>query len=642
VLVFRDVGERVRLDNLLKEMQATAKVGGWELDLATNKMHWTEAVYAIHDLPLSTEVKPETHMRGFSPEDNAKLEAAGRLARETGKASDLRLQLTSQRGRRLWVRCIVKAERRGGKAVRLHGTFQDVTDLVLAEEQQRETREFFEVTLNAVPTPVTYFDSDYIVTYTNRALEDWLERSGADMVGKHLRDVVPPESYGETMPIIARVMRGEVMHTTQMGVRADRTREWQNHFVPRFGPSGAVIGCFSIIYDLTEQKRLEARLLQSQKMEAIGQLTGGIAHDFNNLLGVVIGNLQLLERSVAETPTLARKVHTAMRAAVRGADLTRRLLAFARREILDPAVLDLNRQLSGLTELMQRTLGESVEVRMVQAHELWHTRVDAGQFENAILNLAINARDAMPQGGRLTVRTDNVVLDSVFCSDHPQIEPGEYVSISVNDTGVGIGADVLKRVFEPFFTTKESGKGSGLGLAMVHGFAEQAGGIATIESQVGRGTTVRLFLPRCLEQQSQREDTIVTKFAPGGTETILVVEDDADLRETVVTALGQLGYRALPAPNAAAALRVLASPESIDLLFTDVMMPGGILGPALAKRARELRPGIHVLFTTGYAENTVLAGTAGLTPLEVINKPYRNEDLAMRIRYVLDREARVA
>jgi signal transduction histidine kinase/ActR/RegA family two-component response regulator len=437
------------------------------------------------------------------------------------------------------------------------------------------------------------------------------------------------------------VLAGESVEVRQTGVRNGIAREWQNHFVPKIDASGEVIGFFSIVYDLTEQKRLEARLLQAQKMEAIGQLTGGIAHDFNNLLGVVIGNLQLLERSVAETPTLARKVHTAMRAAVRGADLTRRLLAFARRQILDPAVLDLNRQLSGLNDLMQRTLGESIEVRIVQATDLWHTRVDAGQFENAILNLAINARDAMPQGGRLTVRTHNTRLDALFCSEHPGLEPGDFVAISVTDTGVGMEPAVLKRVFEPFFTTKESGKGSGLGLAMVHSFAEQSGGAATIDSEIGRGTTVQILLPRCHEQQSVREDTIVTKIAPGGDETILVVEDDADLRETVVTTLGQLGYQALAAANAIAALRVLAGPEHIDLLFTDVMMPGGMLGPALAKRARELRPDIRVMFTTGYAENTVLA-QAGLTSAEVITKPYRNEDLAVRIRHVLDREARVA
>jgi CheY-like chemotaxis protein len=278
----------------------------------------------------------------------------------------------------------------------------------------------------------------------------------------------------------------------------------------------------------------------------------------------------------------------------------------------------------------------------VQAHDLWHTRVDAGQFENAILNLAINARDAMPEGGRLTVRTRNVYLDSIFCSDHPEIEPGEFVSISVSDTGVGIEPDVLKRVFEPFFTTKESGRGSGLGLAMVDSFAEQAGGVATIESAVGQGTTVTILLPRCMEESATLQDTIVTKIAPGGNETILVVEDDADLRETVVTALSQLGYRALSAANANAALRILAGTEQIDLLFTDIMMPGGMLGPALAVRARELRPDIEILFTTGYADNSALAGTPGLTAADVITKPYRNEDLAMRIRHVLDREARVA
>jgi CheY-like chemotaxis protein len=216
------------------------------------------------------------------------------------------------------------------------------------------------------------------------------------------------------------------------------------------------------------------------------------------------------------------------------------------------------------------------------------------------------------------------------------------VSIAVTDTGSGIDPEILKRVFEPFFTTKESGKGSGLGLAMVHGFAEQSGGVALIESQKGHGTTVRLYLPRCREEQTEREDTIVTKAAPGGNETILVVEDDADLRETVVTALVQLGYRALAAPNADMALRILKGPERIDLLFTDVMMPGGTLGPTLAKRARELRPDIEVLFTTGYVDTSALSSTAGLTGTDIIHKPYRNEELALRIRFVLDQEARVA
>jgi PAS domain S-box-containing protein len=642
VLVFRDITERVRLDNLLKDMQATAKIGGWEYDLDAKTVHWTEALYAMHELAPNTPLGDRDLLAMLHPEDQIKMKAAVQKAIDSGSSADFQARLTNARGRHLHVRIILQTERREGRTVRLHGTMQDITDLVMAERQLRETRDFFELTLNAVPTPVIFVDTKMLVTYANRAMEEWLERTHDQIVGQHLREILTSESLISLGPQIAAAMRGESVLATQSGIRNGRAREWQTHLVPQIGPNREVMGFFSILYDLTEIKRLESRLLQAQKMEAIGQLTGGIAHDFNNLLGVVIGNLQLIERSVSETPGLARKVHTAMRAATRGADLTKRLLAFARRQILDPTVVDLNRQLAGLQDLMQRSLGDSVEVRMVQSHDLWHTRVDAGQFENAILNLAINARDAMAQGGRLTVRTQNVVLDSAFCADHPQIEPGEYVSVSVTDTGCGIEPDILKRVFEPFFTTKESGKGSGLGLAMVHGFAEQSGGIATIESKVGRGTTVQILLPRSREAQAEREDTIVSKVAPGGSETILVVEDDADLRETVVTALSLLGYRALSAPNAAAALRILAGSEKIELLFTDVMMPGGMLGPALAKRARELRPNIEVLFTTGFAETNVLATTAGLSSTEVINKPYRNEDLAMRIRYVLDREARVA
>ncbi|AMN47977.1 hypothetical protein ACG33_12890 [Steroidobacter denitrificans] len=643
ILVFRDVTERVRLDHLLKDLQMTARIGGWEYDVQSGNTHWTEALYAICGLSLDHPVKFDSLRERFDRAEQDRLDAAVKKAMDSGAETDMHLPFMRASGRQYWARVIIKGERRGRQTVRLHGTVQDVTDLVVAERQLRETRDFFELTLNAVPIPIDYVDRDFIVTYANRALEEWLGRPRSELIGRSACDVLDAESVAKIRPHLPTVFRGETVYMRQSGMRNEVICEWENHLVPQLDTHGVVMGFFHIVYDLTEQKRLEAHLLQSQKMEAIGQLTGGIAHDFNNLLGIVIGNLQLLERSVAQTPALARKVHTAMRAAVRGADLTRRLLAFARREILDPAVLDLNRQLSGLSELMQRTLGDSIEVRMDQAPGLWHTQADAGQFENAILNLAINARDAMPQGGRLTVRTENTTLDALFCADHPRVEPGEFVSISVSDTGIGIDREVLQRVFEPFFTTKESGKGSGLGLAMVHGFAEQAGGVATIESLPGAGTTVRILLPRCHEEHLDYVDTIVTKIAPGGTETILVVEDDADLRETAATALGQLGYRTLTAANAAAALRILSrEDEIIDLLFTDVMMPGGMLGPALAKRARELRPKIGVLFTTGYAENAVLAGTVELISADIIIKPYRNEDLAMRIRHVLDREMHVA
>ncbi|MFL6550716.1 MAG: PAS domain S-box protein [Povalibacter sp.] len=647
VVTFRDVSERVRLDALLGDMQATALVGGWELDLARDKVYWTDAVYAIYDLPTDTVLDVENLQSFFAPPGREVLQKAMKLATETGKSSALQLEMTSARGRNIWVRIIIKAERRGENIVRLHGTIQDVTDRVIAERQVLATRDFYELTLDAMPTMVMYANADCEVTYVNKAVEEVTGLSRVRCIGQSLAEIFSPQERTVLKEHAQAALRGEVRTFKHSTTHNGRVRDWQNHFVPEFEPGveagpQSVRGFFSISYDLTEIKRLEARLLQAQKMEAIGQLTGGIAHDFNNLLGVVLGNLQLLERSLDNDEALSRKVHTAMRAAMRGADLTRRLLALARRQILDPNVIDLNRQLTGLADLMQRTLGESIEVRMVQAHDLWRTRVDAGQFENAILNLAINARDAMNNGGRLTVRTQNVRLDTNFTNGLPQLEPGEYVSVSVADNGVGIEADVLARVFEPFFTTKESGKGSGLGLAMVRGFAEQAGGVATIASEAGRGTTVQVLLPRCREEEAVREDTIVTRAAPTGTETILVVEDDADLRDTVVTALSQFGYRALAAANAERALGILAGSEKIHLLFTDVMMPGGTLGPELARRARELRPDIDVLFTTGYAESHVLNGVSGISSSDVIHKPYRNEELALRVRIVLDREARVA
>jgi PAS domain S-box-containing protein len=646
VVTFRDVSERVRLDALLSDMQATALVGGWELDVERNKVYWTDAVYAIHDLPTDTVLDIEALQSFFPPRDREMLQKALKGATETGKTAVLQLEMTSARGRHMWVRVIIKAERRGDMTHRLHGTIQDVTDRVIAERQVLATRDFYELTLDAMPTMVMYANTEREVTYVNKAVEEVTGLPRSRCIGQTLTEIFGPQERGVLNEHIEAALSGEVS-TFKLGTtHAGRVRDWQHHFVPELettdeSGSRKVRGFFSISYDLTEIKRLEVRLLQAQKMEAIGQLTGGIAHDFNNLLGVVLGNLQLLERSL-EDPQLARKVNTAMRAAMRGADLTRRLLALARRQILDPNVVDLNRQLTGLHDLMQRTLGESIEIRMVQAHDLWRTRVDAGQFENAILNLAINARDAMDTGGRLTVRTQNVRLDAQFTSRYPQLEPGEYVSVSVADNGVGIDPEVLARVFEPFFTTKESGKGSGLGLAMVRGFAEQAGGVATIASESGRGTTVQLLLPRSIEEEDEREDTIVHHIAPTGTETILVVEDDADLRDTVVTALSQFGYRALAAANAEKALRILMSNEKIDLLFTDVMMPGGTLGPELARRAREIRPDIEVLFTTGYAESHILNGANGISQSDVIHKPYRNEELAMRVRNVLDREVRVA
>jgi PAS domain S-box-containing protein len=641
VVTFNDVSERVRLDTMLRDTQIVAKIGGWEWDFVNGKVHLTEAAFSLVDqTPRSSLTRQEVEAL-WHPDDRPMLLNAARSVRDSGRMTEIELRAINVRGRELWVRVIMKAERRKGNTVRLYGTAQDVTERVLAERQLRQTRDFYEFTLDSMPTLVRHFDRQGRVTYANKAALDVQKMSREQMLGMHLVDLVPPGERARAGERLERVLRGESLTFAHAHSFGEETREWQVQLVPDVAHGTEIRGLFAILHDVTELKRLESRLLQAQKMEAVGQLTGGIAHDFNNLLGVVLGNLQLLERSLADTPSLARKVRTAMRAAIRGADLTRRLLTFARRQILDTAVVDLNRKVRALIDLVQRTLGVSIEVRIVLAADLWHTRVDASQLENAILNLAINARDAMPQGGHLTVETRNV--HSRELSNVLGLKDGEYVSISVSDTGCGIAPENLPRVFEPFYTTKEFGKGSGLGLAMVHGFAEQAGGAATIESEVGRGTKITMLLPRCAGEDTEvRDDTVVNRVLLGGSETILVVEDDPDLRETVVAELGQLGYKTLEAHNAETALAILSGTETVDLLFTDVMMPGGTLGPQLAQRARELRPSIDVLFTTGYAENSVLAVGTALPASEVIAKPYRSEDLAMRIRYLLDREARVA
>ena len=386
--------------------------------------------------------------------------------------------------------------------------------------------------------------------------------------------------------------------------------------------------------EIVERKRTEAALVQAQKMEAVGQLTGGVAHDFNNLLTVIMGNLQLLETELADSPFPLKLAQAAAKAATRGAELVRNLLAFSRRQVLQPQTLAVNELIAGMTELLQRTLGDHIEVTTRPAPDLWITSADQAQVDAAILNLAVNARDAMPQGGRLLIETGNVHLDEHYASREPGVMPGDYVMLAVTDTGTGMGSEVLRHAFEPFYTTKEAGKGTGLGLSMVYGFAKQSGGHVKLYSELGHGTTVKLYLPRAGAAAAAISPTTVDVNAQGN-ETILVVEDDDGVRELSVMLLDSFGYRVLDAGNGAAALEVLER-EHIDLLFTDVLMPGGFTGPELALEARRRRPGLKVLFTSGYTENALADQDRLGQGAPIIGKPYDGKELVRKIRTVLD------
>jgi signal transduction histidine kinase/ActR/RegA family two-component response regulator len=400
------------------------------------------------------------------------------------------------------------------------------------------------------------------------------------------------------------------------------------------------------------RKDAQAILAQTQKMESIGQLAGGIAHDFNNLMTVVIGNLDSAERRLArggpaDASSIGRPIAAAMQGARRAASLTQRLLAFSRQQVLSPQQVDLNRLVASLSEMLTRTVGETIAVETILGSGLWPTFVDVSQLENAIVNLVVNARDAMPHGGRITIETANASLDEAYCRQFGDVAPGQYDLLSVSDTGTGISPEHLSKVFEPFFTTKSASMRTGLGLAMIYGFVKQSKGHVRIYSEVGHGTTAKIYLPRMIGAAraesvpaAARGESAQSPTARPG-EVVLMVEDDEDVLDSTVTLLRELGYSVLAARNGAAALAQLQGSERVDILFTDVVLPQGMNGRALAIEAAALRPTLPVLFTTGYARNAIIHDGRLDPDVQFLAKPYTQQDIAQKLRAVLDAGAKV-
>ncbi|MBR1172154.1 ATP-binding protein [Bradyrhizobium liaoningense] len=419
--------------------------------------------------------------------------------------------------------------------------------------------------------------------------------------------------------------------------RGRDTRGRMHHFSvngkPVFDADGRFLGYRGSATDLTAQHEIEERLRQSQKMDAIGQLTGGVAHDFNNVLTVITGTIEIIQEGLADKPDLAAIAQLIDDAAARGAEITSQLLTFARRQPLEPREIDINALVAETAKLLKPMLGEQIEIEARLADEAWSAMVDPSQLSSAIVNLAVNARDAMPGGGKLTLETANRELDGTETAGEGV--RGAFVMVAVGDTGHGIPADIRERVFEPFFTTKGVGRGTGLGLSMVYGFARQSGGAVAIESEEGRGTVMRLFLPRAKGEAVARTAPVQAPATPRGQETILVVEDDPLVQGYVIAQLGGLGYRTLAASDGASALALVDQGARFDLLFTDIIMPGGMNGHELAEAVRLRRPGVRVLYTSGYTDNTIVH-EGHLDPgVALLFKPYRKAELSQKIREVL-------
>ena len=458
-----------------------------------------------------------------------------------------------------------------------------------------------------------------------------------------------PEERDRVRHVWSRALAGETFTLVEAFGDLNRERRYyEMKFNPLRDEGGAVIGAYQFVFDVTERVRdqvrlqeAEEQLRQAQKMEAVGQLTGGVAHDFNNMLNVVSGSLQLLDRRTgAEDGRAKHLIAAALEASKRAGNLTQRLLAFSRQQPLKPEVVDSNKLVAGMSDLFRHSLGAQIQLETVLSGGLWRIHADQNQLENVLLNLAVNSRDAMPEGGRLTIETQNAHLDSRYVAREPGVTPGQYVMLAVSDTGGGMPPEVIAKAFDPFFTTKEVGRGTGLGLSQVYGFVKQSGGHIKIYSEVGQGTTVKIYLPRYSGAAVEGSEEVADDRLPSAEdrELILVVDDEDLVREFSVAALSDLGYRVLEAGSAQAALAILIERPDIDLLFTDIVMPE-MNGRKLADIARERRPDMPIIFTTGYTRNAIVHNGILDAGVELIGKPFTLEDLAGRVREVLDRSA---
>ena len=615
--------------------------GLYDWDLATGRVWYAERFREI--VGHSGGDLPDTFLAFqniLHPDDRTPVLAKIRAHLENRSRLDVRCRIVRRGGDVLWCRLRGEAQRdAGGRPERLSGSLSDISAQIEAEEALSRSQDFYGTILDSLPLFVAYTDRDERVLYANRAFQEFFAVPRAGDRSRVINDVIGDRRYGVIGSHVREALRGRTIEAQgRFHDATGRAFDLDTVFIPHRDGSDEVQGCFVAARDMTERRQLEAELRQSQKMEAVGRLTGGIAHDFNNLLSIIVGNMQLLARALREEPRLLRQAQTGLNAALRGADLTRRLLAFARQQVLEPRIVDPNALIGGMYELLRRTLTGDVEIERRLDDTAWPAKVDPGQLENAVLNLVINARDAMPAGGVITIATRNEIVGEAGAQRPREdgLAPGEYAVLEVADTGAGMSTETLKRAFEPFFTTKDVGKGSGLGLSMVYGFVKQSGGHVDITSVLGRGTAVRMYFPRALARVERTVEPMGGEELPRGDETILVVEDNAAVRATAIEMLGGLGYRLLEAANGHQALELVAREPGIALVFSDIMLPGGLLGSQLVERLGGLRPQLKVLMTSGFSESGMLQrgmldGSIGLLP-----KPYRLEDLARRVRAALD------
>jgi len=502
-----------------------------------------------------------------------------------------------------------------------------------AERALRDSEEQIRLMTDNVPVLITYIDQKKTFRFINKTTEKWYARPKSELVGRPLRNLIGKSQFTKMEQRLDRALAGETLHFMETLTYPDgMTRQIDTTYVPHFNAQGMVRGIFTMVVDITDRIQAEEQLRHAQRLEVVGKLTGGVAHDFNNLLAVIMGNSEIVRDRLGEADPAVRAISNA---AMRGSELTQRLLSFSRQQPLRPRAADLAALTREIAGMLSRTLGETIAIKVKSPNRPWLARVDTGELENAVLNLAINARDAMPAGGTLTIETANVTLGARQATQFENARPGKFVRLSLIDTGTGMSAETIDHAFEPFYTTKPFGEGSGLGLSMVYGFAIQSGGFATIESRQGKGATVSLYLPRAEGKDEPGRDCrpLCQPASKGG--SIMVIEDDPDVRQLTVTLLTAMGYTVLQAEDGESALSLIMSDRHIDLLLSDVVLPGNMSGPAIAEAALKKRPDLRIMFMSGYAEDVIRRdreGSGNSVNADLLPKPFTRAQLARKVQ----------
>ncbi|MES2604909.1 MAG: PAS domain-containing protein [Pseudomonadota bacterium] len=639
--VTRSIMALEQSEKLLKRTEHIAQVGGWFLDMTTGNMQWTDEMYSIHELARDAPVSTKA-IENFIPPEELPNVLRGMEQARAGTPISLTTPLITAKGNRKWVRSIAFPVMEGDKVTSVEGILQDITGLTEMQSGMQRALRSVESHRHILDQHalVAITDINGFFTHVNEKFAELAGYSRTELLGRHpreLRSGLHDENHYHTLWSCVHggsVWQGESSHRARNG-----NIYWlHTTIVPLKDEKGTIEEFISVSTDLTSLKQTEDSLRRAQKMEAVGQLSGGIAHDFNNLLSIVIGNLELAEMLVPRNDPVRVQLENARNASLRGSVLTRRLLNFSQQTPIQGKALSLNKLLVGINVLISKSLTALITVQMDLHDKLWQVEADAGDFEDAIINLAINAGDAMPEGGKLTFTTRNHAIQQTEYRNNVQVPPGNYVEIGVSDTGIGMSREVMEKIFEPYYTTKPGDKGTGLGLPMVYGFVKRSKGVIFVESIPGLGSRFTIYLPKSEqataaeeEQDKQRSQAVRAV----GHETILLVDDEVEIVKVSTMNLQNLGYKVLACTSGEEALEILASEQPVDLLFTDVVMPGAYNGVELAEAALLLRPDLKVLFTTGYAkiQNRV---TSNRWSNSLVQKPYRSADLSRKIRELLD------